>query len=181
MSRDLVQHIIPQDWDSQKPSVGSGFNRTRWLQSTADLLNRPVLNRLTATTAGVAVNTNAANQSTGIGTSAQTPKRYAEFTVKARITFNINSTGPVYLTIFRTLGNVPANGSAPNGGDVAVGGDAFWGGATINGVNQAASFSFLDTGLDVTKKYKYYLAVNGPNGNVLNIVNTSQILVMERS
>ena len=49
------------------------------------------------------------------------------------------------------------------------------------GVNQSAAFSFLDTGLDVTKKYAYYLAVLGPNGNQVNLVNNSQLLVMERS
>jgi hypothetical protein len=181
MSRTVINTINPQDWDSQNPG-SSGYQRTRWLQSTADVVNAPIANRGTATTAGAAVAANGNNQSTGIGTAnAQKPKSYAEFTVKARITFTVNSVGPVYLTIFRTLGNVPANGAAPNVGDVAVGGDAFFGAATVNGSNTVASFSYLDTGLDVTKSYKFYLAVKAPAGNTVNILNTSQIIVMERS
>src|SRR6185312_9263599 len=181
MSRNVVTKITPQDWDSQNPG-NSGYNRTRWLQSTSDLLNAPVSNRGVATTVGVTVAANGTTQSTGIGTAnAQKPIRYAEFTIKARVTFNVNSAGPVYMTVFRTLGNVPANGAAPNVGDVAVGGDAFFGGATVNGSNTAASFSYLDTGLDVTKLYKYYLAVQSPNGSAVDVLNTSQIIVMERS
>lgn len=181
MSRTVVTKITPQDWDSQIPG-SSGYGRTRWLQSATDLINAPVSNRGTATTPGVTVTANGSEQSTGIGTAnAQKPMRYAEFTVKARVTFNVNSVGPVYLAIFRTLGNIPANGAAPAAGDVPVGGDSFFGGATVSGSNTAASFSFLDTGLDVTKAYKYYLAIKAPNGNTLNIMNTSQIIVMERS
>lgn len=176
--RQVDEKIIPSHWDSGKPG-DSGFNRVRFLQSNSDLLNRPVLNRVIATGTSVAVAANGAIQSTGIGTIAIQPKKYAEHTNKIRVTFNVNSVGPAYLYLYRTLGNVPANGAAPNAGDVIVGGDAFTGGPTTSGVNQAASFSFLDTGLDVTKKYKYYLAVSAPNGNTLNVVSSSHF-VMER-
>jgi|SRR5215472_941207 len=159
-----------------------GFESVRWLQDMVDLTNRPVINRGTVSTSATAVNCNGAIQSTGVGLPhGLTPKRYAELTAKARVTFNINSTGPAFLYVYRTLGVIPANGSAPNAGDVIVGGDSFLGGPTVSGVNQAGAFSFLDSGLDVTKKYLYYFAVKGPNAAVLNLVNNSQLLVMERS
>jgi len=182
MARELLDTIVPADWDSQAPGVNTGFQRTRWLQGISDLVKRPISNRTTATTSATAVNATGAPVSTGIGTIAQQAKRYAEFTVKARITFNINAVAPVYHYVYRTLGAIPANGAAPNAGDVIVGGDAFAGGSAPGaGVNQIGTFSYLDTGLDVTKQYRYYLAVNAPNGNVVNLVNNSQLLVMERS
>jgi hypothetical protein len=181
MSRTLVENLVPQHWDSQKPSPGSGTQRVRWLQSVTDLFNRPVINRGTAATSATAVAANGAVQSTGIGTGLLQPKRYGEFTVKARVTFNVNSVGPAFVHVYRTLGAIPANGAAPNAGDVIVGGDAFMGGPTGNGVNQCGAFSFIDTGLDQNKSYRYYLAVKGPNGNNLNLVNASQLFVLERS
>ena len=180
-TRELVPTLVPADWDSQTPGVNTGFNRTRWLQSVTDLFRRPVANRATASTSATAVNCSGAAQSSGIGTIAQQPKRYAEFTVKARVTFNVNSVGPAFVSVYRTQGAIPAKGVAPNAGDVIVGGDAFMGGPTQAGVNQSGSFSFLDSGLSVNQQYRYYLAVTGPNGNVLNLVNSSQLLVMERS
>ncbi|MCU1338845.1 MAG: hypothetical protein JWO19_4426 [Bryobacterales bacterium] len=180
MSRSLVEHLTPQSWESQKPG-SSGFERVRWLQGIVDLVNRPAINRAQASTNATAVNANGAIQSSGIGTGQLQPKRYAEFTVKARVTFNVNSVGPAYIFVHRTLGAIPANGAAPNVGDVIVGGDAFLGGPTANGVNQSGAFSFIDTGLDATKQYRYYLSVQGPNANVLNLVNASQVFVMERS
>lgn len=179
MSRQLLTQIKTEDWDNPKTSRAAP--RTRFLQDIDDLFRRPVLNRLNVSTSATAVTCNGSTQSTGIGTSLQQPKRYAEFTVKARVTFNINSTGPAYIYVFRTTGNIPANGAAPNVGDVAVGGDAFIGGPMVSGVNQAGTFSFLDTGLSTSGKYRYYFVVNGPNGNVLNLINSSQLLVMERS
>lgn len=180
-TRRLLPTLIPQHWDSQKPTSGSGQNRVRYLQSVDDLVNRPVTNRVNASTNATAVNANGAIQSTGVGTGLVQPKRYGEFTVKARVTFNVNSVGPAFHYIYRTLGAIPANGAAPNGGDVIVGGDAYLGGPTSAGVNQSGAFSFLDTGLDVSKQYRYYLAVKAPNTNVVNLVNASQLLVMERA
>lgn len=181
MSRQLLETIVPSDWDSQKPQTNSGFSRTRWLQGVSDLVNRPVNNRLTNSTSNTAVNANGNVQSSGIGTGPQQPKRYAEFTVKARVTFNVNASTPAYVYVYRTLEAVPANGAAPNAGDVVVGGDAFTGGSMVTGVNETGAFSFLDTGLDVTKQYSYYLAVKAQAGKTLNLVNSSQLLVMERS
>lgn len=182
VTRNLLEKIVPEQWDSQAPSANSGFQRARWLQGLNDLLNRPVLNRTTNQTSGTAVTAGGAPQSTGVGTpNAMQPKRYAEFTVKARVTYNANSTGPVYLYVYRTLGSIPALGAAPNAGDVIVGGDAFTGGPTVSGVNQSASFSFLDSGLSVNAKYNYYFAVMSPAASVVNLVNSSQLLVMERS
>lgn len=181
-TREILDTIVPADWDSQKPAPNSGFQRVRWLQGVSDLVKRPLSNRGTATTSATAVNTTGGAISTGIGCGPLQPKRYAEFTVKARVTFNINAASPAYLYVYRTLGSIPANGAAPNAGDVIVGGDAFAGGATPGaGVNQIGTLSFLDTGLDVTKKYLYYLAVNAAPGQVVNLVNSSQLLVMERS
>jgi hypothetical protein len=177
VSRQLLETLNPVHWEKG----GSGGPRVTWLQGLSDLVNRPVINRLTATTSATAVVTNAAVQSSGVGTGQLQPKRYAEFTVKARVTFNINSVGPAFVYVYRTLGAIPANGAAPNAGDVAIGGDAFVGGPTSNGVNQVGTLSFLDSGLDTSKRYRYYLAVLGPNGNTLNLVNQSQLLVMERS
>lgn len=182
MARQLLEQLTPSHWDSGKPAAGSGYQRTRWLQGLVDLVNRPVTNRVTAQTSATAVNTNGAPQSTGIGTGLVQPKRYGELTVKARVTSNIASAVPHYHYLYRTQGAIPANGAPPNPGDVIVGGDAFAGGATPPaGTNQIGVFSYLDTGLDVTKQYRYYLAVNAPNGNVVNLVNNSQLLVMERS
>ena len=172
MSRTLLDTIQKDDWK---------FDQHRWLQGLSDLLNRPILNRVSNSTNATAVNTNGNVQSSGIGAGPIQPKRYAEFTVKARATFNINSAGPAFVYVYRTTGAIPANGAAPNGGDVIVGGDAFMGGATVSGQNESGTLSFLDTGLDVSKQYRYYLAVKGPNTNVLNLINASQLLVMERS
>lgn len=190
MSRQLLAQIVPQDWERGKKSSGedgdqagdtTGFQRVRLLQSISDLFNRPVLNRQTATTSAVAIACNGAIQSSGVGSGQIQPMRYAELTIKARVTFNINSAGPAYVYVYRTVGAIPGNGAAPGVGDVIVGGDAFLGGPTSNGVNQMGAFSFLDTGLDVTKRYRYYLAVKGPNTNTLNLISNSQILVMERA
>lgn len=181
MARELLELITPTHWESQKPGSTSGSERVRWLQGLNDLLRRPVMNRQQVQTNATAVVCNGAVQSTGIGTGTLNPKRYAELTVKARVTFNINSAGPAFVFVYRTLGAIPANGAAPNGGDVVVGGDAFMGGPTSNGVNQAGALSFIDTGLDVTKLYRYYLAVKGPNGTTHNLVNASQLFVLERS
>lgn len=175
----LLENLEAQHWESHKP--GSGFNRMRWLQGLSDLVNRPINNRASGTTNATAVNCNGAVQSSGIGIQQLQPKRYAEFTIKARVTFNINSAGPAFVYVYRTTGAIPVNGAAPNVGDVVVGGDAFIGGPTSAGVNQSGSFSFLDTGLNVASRYRYYLAVKGPNASVLNLVNASQLLVMERS
>lgn len=181
MSRQLLENLSPEHWESRRQDPLTGFHRMRWLQSVSDLVNRPVNNRAQASTNATAVNCTGAVQSTGIGITPMQPKRYAELTAKARVTFNINSAGPAYVFVYRTLGAIPVLGAAPNGGDVVVGGDAFLGGPTVNGVNQSGAFSFLDQGLDVAKSYRYYLAVQGPNLSVLNLVNNSQLLVMERS
>lgn len=185
MARQLLEQLTPDHWESSSPSSGGnsqrGFQRVRWLQGVVDLVNRPVLNRVAAATAVTVVNTSGVVESTGLGVGTVQPKRYGEFTVKARVTFNLNSAGPVYLYIYRTQGLIPALGAAPHAGDVIVGGDAFTGGAMMAGINEIGTFSFLDTGLDVTKLYRYYFAVNGPNGSVFTLMNASQLLVMERS
>lgn len=181
MARRVLEHITPKDWDSQKPG-NNGFPRVRYLQQIDDTLNRPLLNRVTVSTNATAVSANGSVQSSGVGTGTIQPKRYAELTVKARVTFNVNSvSGPAFIYVYRTTGAVPANGSAPGGGDVAVGGDAFIGGPVSSGVNQSGAFSFIDTGLDPTKKYRFYLAIKAPNGTTLNLVNASQLFILERS
>jgi hypothetical protein len=181
MSREILEKITPQHWDSQTPGPDTGRLRVQWLQGLNDLIRRPVMNRASALTNATAIACNGAAQSSGIGTGTLQPKRYAELTVKARVTFNINSVGPAYIYVYRTTGAIPANGAAPNAGDVIVGGDAFLGGPTANGVNQVGAFSFIDTGLDVTKQYRYYLAVKAPNTNALNLVSSSQLFVLERA
>lgn len=182
MARELLETIVPQHWESQKPGSDSGVQRVRWLQGVNDLLRRPVMNRSNISSGAAAVNTSGAVQSTGVGIPNKLqPKRYGEFTIKARVTFNINDVGPAFCHVYRTLGAIPANGAAPNVGDVVVGGGAFAGGPTSNGVNQVGTFSFIDTGLDQTKQYNYYLTVQGPNGKVMNVGAGSQLFVMERS
>lgn len=181
--RELLETLVPQHWESQAPGSDSGTQRMRWLQGLNDLLKRPVANRSNiASVAPAAINTNGAVQSTGVGIpNALQPKRYAEFTIKARVNFNLNSAGPAFVHVYRTLGAIPAAGQAPNAGDVVVGGGPFAGGPMQNGVDQVGTFSFIDTGLDVTKQYRYYLTVQGPNGQALNLGNAAQLFVMERS
>jgi hypothetical protein len=180
-TRELLDTIVPSAWDSQKPGT-SGFPRVRMLQNINDLLKRPVANRSLVISSDPAVVTTGSPVSSGIGSALLQPKRYAEFTVKARVTFNINSADPAYLYVYRTQGAIPTNGTAPHAGDVIVGGDAFAGGATPGaGVNQIGTFSYLDTELNVNLQYRYYIAVNAPNGRTVNLINSSQILVMERS
>ena len=179
---ELLPTLVPLDWDSQKPGANTGFLRVRWLQSVCDLVKRPVVNRATAIASDPVVNTTGNSVSSGIGCGPLQPKRYAEFTIKARVTFNIGSNDPAYLYIYRTTNAIPANGATPNAGDVIVGGDAFAGGATPGaGINQIGTFSFLDSGLNVNSQYRYYLAVKAPSAQVVNIVQNSQLLVMERS
>jgi hypothetical protein len=181
-TRELLDTIVPSDWDSQKPAVNSGFLRVRWLQGVSDLVKRPLANRATAVTPGIVINSTGGVQSTGLGCGPLQPVRYAEFTVKARVSFAVNAADPAYVYVYRTLGAIPANGSVPNAGDIIVGGDAFAGGATPGaGVKQIGTLSFLDAGLDVTKRYSYYLAVSAPNGDQVDVSNQSQLLVMERS
>lgn len=189
MTRQLVENITPQHWEDsnsektdgfQTPGgATNGFQRVRWLQGIVDLLNRPTLNRVTGSTNATAVSCNGAVQSAGIGTGAITPKRYAELWASARATFNLSANGTLYLYIYRTKGNVPANGAAPNAGDVAVGGDSFAGGTVSSGVNQSGAHSFIDSGLSETQAYKYYFAVKGTNAATANLVNNSQIQVSE--
>jgi hypothetical protein len=174
MSRQLLENLTPAHWD---------FPQVRWLQGLSDLLNRPVNNRLAVTSPNAAIVANGNVQSSGVGVGPMQPRRYAEFTVKARVSFNLNSVGPAYMYVYRTLFPfaIPVNGAAPHAGDVVVSGDAFAGGAMTAAVNESAALSFLDAALDVTKKYSYYFAVKAPIGNTLNLVNASQLLVMERS
>jgi hypothetical protein len=179
---------MPQELLEQMPSAtmfddlakkSPAWGWVRWIQSLADLISRPVLNRVTASTSATAVALNGSPQSTSIGTGAITPKRYAEVWVSARVTFNISAGGVLRVSVYRTTGAVPANGAAPNGGDVIVAGDSFAGPATIAGQNMSGSLSFIDTGLDVTKAYKYYFAFTGTNALTGNLVNTSSLQVSE--
>ena len=178
MSQELLDKLIPSDWDSREPGK-SGFPRVRFLQGISDIIARPLNNRLTASTNATAVALNGAVQSTGIGTGPQIPAKFAEFLVKARVTFNLSGAGTLYVYVYRTTGAIPANGAAPNGGDVVVGGDAFAGPATVGGQNVSGAFSWFDTGLNQSKSYRYYLAVNGTNGLTANLVNSSGIQVSE--
>src|SRR5437899_176042 len=126
MTMQLLDKIIPADWDSKKPG-SSHFPRVRWLQTVDDIVARPLNNRLTASTNATAIVCNGAVQSTGIGTGAQMPSRFAEFLVKARATFNLSGAGTLYVYVMRTAGNIPANGAAPGVNDVIVSGDSFAG------------------------------------------------------
>lgn len=183
MSRQLLEQISPSTWESgQSGSTSTGFLRTKWLQNLNDLLNRPVLNRGQASTNGTTFEASGAVQSTGIGIpAALQPKRYAELTVKARVSFSLSSAGPAFLFVYRSTIGTPAEGVAPHASDVVVGGGSFAGGAMTPNVSQSASFSFLDSGLSVTAKYFYYFAIEGPSGSLFTLAKSSQLLVMERS
>ncbi len=175
---ELLDKIVPTDWDSKKPG-NTGFSRVRFLQSISDIVARPLNNRLSASTNATAVACNGAVQSSGIGTAAQMPSRFAEFLVKARVTFNLSGNGALYVYVYRTTGVIPANGAAPGGGDVIVGGDSFTGPATVGGQNMNGSLSWFDTGLSQSQAYCYYLAVKGTNALTANLVNGSGIQVSE--
>lgn len=175
---ELLDKIIPTDWDSKKPG-NTGFQRVRFLQSISDIVARPLNNRLSASTNATAVVCNGAIQSTGIGTAAQMPSRFAEFLVKARVTFNLSGAGTLYVYLYRTTGAIPANGAAPGGADVIVGGDSFAGPATVAAQNMNGSLSWFDTGLNQAVNYRYYLAVKGTNALTANLVNASGIQVSE--
>lgn len=196
MVRRLLPELVPSVWGDQKPTpptkVGPilggvlsskapdpGPARMRHLQSIDDLVNRPVANRVSASTSATAVNLNGAVQSTGIGTGTITPVRYGEVWVQARATFKISAAGALYLFVFRTTGAIPANGAAPNAGDIPVGGDAFAGPATVAGQNLSGTHSFIDSGLNEKQAYRYYFAVQGTNGTVASLVNNSQIQASE--
>lgn len=174
----LLDEIVSSDWDSGKPGK-SGYTRVRFLQSVDDIVARPLNNRLTASTNATAVVCNGAVQSTGIGTGAQTPIKFAEFLVKARVTFNLSGAGTLYVYVYRTTGAIPANGAAPGVNDQIVSGDSFAGPATVAGQNMNGSLSWFDTGLSQSTAYKYYLAVKGTNALTANLVNASGIQVSE--
>lgn len=175
---ELLDKLIPSDWDSKKPG-NTHFPRVRWLQTVSDIVARPLNNRLTASTNATAVVLNGAVQSTGIGTGQQMPSRFAEFMVKARVTFNLSGAGTLYVFLYRTTGAIPANGAAPNVGDVVVGGDSFAGPATVGGQNMNGSLSWFDTGLSQSQNYRYYFAVKGTNALTANLVNNSSVQVSE--
>jgi hypothetical protein len=173
-----ISSVQKEIW-ADKPPANSGLQRHLYMNEIVDALSRPSSNRVTATTNATAIACNGAVQSTGIGTGQILPSRFAEIWVKARATFNLSSNGTLYIYVYRTLGAIPANGAAPNGGDVAVAGDSFAGPATVGGQNMNGSLSFIDTGLDQTKKYSYYFAVKGTNALTANLVNASQIMASE--
>jgi len=178
MSRELLETIVPGVWDSPK---SQGAPRTRWLQQLNDLIRRPVLNRLSNSTINTAVASTGNPVSTGVGIGPIQPKRYGEFTVKARVTFKTSGNAVAYVYVYRTTGAIPANGAPPNAGDVIVGGDAFMGGSMVTGQSAVGALSYLDSGLNENAKYHYYLATAAPNGQTATLFNNSQLLVMERS
>lgn len=173
--KQLLPTIQHTDWEKG----GSGEQRVRFLQELDDVVARPLNNRVTASTNATAVVCNGAVQSTGIGTIAITPKKFAETQVQARVTLSASANGVYQVFVMRTTGNVPANGAAPNAGDVVVGGDSFGGGTLVANVNTPATLSVIDSGLNAAVGYKYYLAVEGPNTDTLNLINSSQLTVSE--
>lgn len=187
MSRQLLEQLVPQHWESGKVQLGSGTNRVRWLQGLADLVNRPVSSRAIATTSAAHIILAAAIHSLGVGTSPLQPKRYQEFTVKARVSFSVSTAASAYLYVVRTSAATPGGivipiaGAGLNPGDVVVGGDAFTGGAFPAVIKQIGTLSVLDTGLDKNTQYAYYFAASGTPGAVLTMSNNSQLQVMERS
>lgn len=178
MAIELLDKLVVGDWDSKKPG-NTHWPRVRFLQSVSDIVARPLNNRLTASTNATAVACNGAIQSTGIGTGAQTPSRFAEFLIKARVTFNLSGAGTLYVYLYRTTGAIPANGAAPGVNDIIVGGDSFAGPATVGGQNMNGTLSLFDTGLSQSQSYKYYFAVKGTNGLTANLINNSQMQVSE--
>jgi len=177
--KQILQTLVPQDWDDPgKPN--SGFARVRALQDLSDVIARPLNNRSSASTSGVAVNCNGAVQSTGIGTANPiTPKVYGETTVQARVTLSASAAGAYEVFVYRTTGNIPAKGAGPNAGDVVVGGGSFGGGSLAAGVSTPATVSVIDEGLSQSVGYSYYLAISGPNGDTLTLTNGSQLVVSE--
>jgi|SRR5665213_2329245 len=178
MSVQLLPNVPTQImFDDAKNNVPS-FTWLQWIQSVVDLINRVVSNRVTASGAA-AVTCNGAVQSTGVGTIGINPQRYAELWINARVTFNLSAPGTLYVYVVRTLGAIPANGAAPGGSDVIVAADAFAGPATVGGQNMSGALSWIDSGLDQTKKYLYYFAVKGTNALTANLAASSQMQVSE--
>lgn len=174
-----ILDTIGSEWDQGDPA-GHGFTRKRWLQTLSDVVSRPIANRVQmAAPAPVVVNCNGTIQSTGIGTIAILPGKYAETQVQSRVTLNAGGAGVFQVYVMRTTGNIPALGAAPNAGDVIVSGDSFGGGSLAAGVNTPATLAAFDQNLSQTTKYKYYLAVLGPGGQALNLVNNSQLNASE--
>jgi hypothetical protein len=173
--KQLLPNIQPTDWEKN----GSGFQRTQFLQAIDDVIARPLNNRVQASTNATAVVCNGAVQSTGIGTGALIPAKYAETQVQARVTLKASAAGVYQVFVMRTAGPIPANGAAPNVGDVVVGGDSFGGGSLPAGVNTPATLSVIDSGLSATAQYRYYIAISGPVGDALNLINGSNLMVSE--
>ena len=169
---------IGNEWDDKSPA-GSGFTRKRWLQGLSDTIARPINNRVTASTNATAVACTGAVLSSGIGTNAITPGKYAECQVQARVTLKASAAGVFQVYVYRTTGAVPANGAPPNAGDVVVGGDSFGGGSLAANTNTPATLSVIDSGLSSTTAYRYYFCCDGPNGDTLNLINGSQLTVSE--
>jgi hypothetical protein len=177
----MPQQLLPTigtEWDLKDPA-GAGFTRKRFLQTLSDVIARPVNNRVTISTNATAVVCNGGQQSTGVGTGPITPSVYGEHQVQARVSLKPNTAGIYYVFVYRTTGAIPAKGAAPNAGDVIVGSDAFGGGTIAAGVVTPATMSVIDSGLSSTTPYIYYFVVNGPNGDTLNLINGSQLMVSE--
>ena len=177
MVRQILD-TIGNEWDLNDPA-GAGFARKRFLQNLSDVVARPINNRVTVPNAGTVVALNATPQSTGIGTGAIMPSKFAETQLNVRVTLNTSMAGNHYVYIYRTTGVIPPNGSPPNVGDVIVGGDAFGGGQLPVGVDTPATLSFIDQGLESSQSYKYYFAVTGPNGANLTLKNGVQLMASE--
>jgi hypothetical protein len=153
----------------------------RWLQGV-DLFNRPAINRAQASTNATAIVANGAVQSTGIGTQLLQPKRYAEFTIKARITFNINSVGPAYVYRASHARSDSSEWCGSERGRCHCRRRCLSRWAHRERSQPVGRVLFHRHRPRCHEAYRYYLSVKGPNTNVLNLVNSlADFVVMERS
>ncbi len=86
-----------------------------------------------------------------------------------------------YHYVYRTTGAIPEMGAAPECRRCHCRRRCLRRGNGRKRRDQTGAFSYLDSELSPTTQYRYYLAVNGNAGKTVNLVNNSQLLVMERS
>lgn len=174
-------NILPHIGDEWEGHNGPQKGRTRrdFLNSVQDAVVRHINNRAQAPATAAAIVCNGARQSTGLGTTALQPSRYGEFQINARVTLNAPVAGNFFVYVYRSTVGVPAAGTAPAGGDVVVGSGAFGGGALPAGVDTPATVTLFDQNLNQQLQYFYYLAVQGPNTDTLNLAAGSQLTASE--
>lgn len=181
MTQQLMPDIPSQQMFDDSRAKQPSSTWLQWFQSLVDLLNRPILNRLSVTLGSSYQSPSNSLVSTGSGIGPITPKRYGEFLILFFAKLLSDTTGAnMAAFVYRNTTGIPTAGSAPGGGDAVV--------LTIEGmlVGTAGAAGLqvpcagFDSGLGISTPYYYYLAVStGGSSSKTTLSSGSRLTVME--